>query len=626
MRNSLRLFLVILVLFMGTVRSSAQTPDVFITIDRYTVINPKSTHLLGITFDARSSMRGNNGPVGYHDTNGVLLPEMQSIFGDMSFSTVRYPANAISFGFDWKGSIGPSVKRSPQNIIGIGPAQPMKFGFDEFMAMANAHGTSSADVQIMVSIYSKSDTGLTSLQMVAAMDDAAGSAADWVEYANGPNNGTNWGGGRDWAALRDSNGHPTPYGINIWNLGNEPWADGEFGNDSIGAKRYLQTIRPIIDSILARDPGIRITVPSTGPATSEWNKVLLNDPFLRSKIYGISPHFFPDETMMNGTIALGISKVETGLKAIADSAKKKGLKVIVGDYAHGIPMINHVPSGDPDLAMQWQGANLSADFLMVMSQIPNVERVNFWAYGLPAATWHPIRYNAPGSYTLMPTAVMYKRFYPLFLDLSIGTTTISPKGSDGNLYSVRAGGFQSADSSKMTVIAVNRDKVLQTHVQVNGMTGYSVNKIMRWRASALTSDTVIEEVIAADSNGTIPLPPMGIIAIQYSKGPLLVFDRTGSPAQFRLEQNHPNPFNPTTNIQYALGHSGMVQLEVYNVVGQRMRLLRNEQHSAGTHRVEWDAKDDAGEAVSSGVYFYKVTATSNNEKLFSETKKMVLMK
>jgi len=97
-------------------------------------------------------------------------------------------------------------------------------------------------------------------------------------------------------------------------------------------------------------------------------------------------------------------------------------------------------------------------------------------------------------------------------------------------------------------------------------------------------------------------------------------------ASFALGQNHPNPFNPSTYIQYTLGHSGVVQLEIYNVLGQRVRQLRNEQQSIGTHRVEWDAKDDAGETVSSGVYFYKVTVTSNNEKLFSETKKMVLMK
>ncbi len=617
MKCSVRLFGSIVVMVFCAARSFPQSSDVIISVDPHTVINARSTHLLGITFDARSGMRGNNGPIGYYDTNGVLLPQLQSLFGDLPFTTLRYPANAVSFGFDWKRSVGPAALRGPQNIAGIGPAQPMRFGFDEFMAMSKAHGTSSADVQIMVSIYSKSDTGLTSLQAAAAMDNAAESAADWVEYANGPNNGQNWGGGRDWAAFRDSNGHPEPYGIAIWNLGNEPWGDGEFGNDSVGANKYLAAVRPIIDSMLVRDPSVRITVPSTGPVNSPWNKKMLNDPYLKTRIYGLSPHFFPDETPVNGVVTLGVAKVESGLKAIADSAKKKGLKVIVGDYAHGIPMINQVPSGDPDLAMQWQGANLAADFLMLMSQMPNVERVNFWAYGLPAATWHPIRSNGPGSYTLMPAAVMYKKFFPLFLDRSISATTMSPKGSDGNSYSVRSGGFISADSSLMTVIVVNRDKSMQTSVAISGTDGYSLKKIIRWRANTLTSDAVIEEEIAADVSGTVLLPPMGIIAVQYSRNVLTVDEQAHTPNQFFLQQNFPNPFNPSTVLSFTLNVSGFTTLTIYDALGREISTLVNEHLEAGVvHQRIFHA-----EQLSGGFYIARLTSVGDHQ-----SRKMLLVK
>jgi hypothetical protein len=93
-----------------------------------------------------------------------------------------------------------------------------------------------------------------------------------------------------------------------------------------------------------------------------------------------------------------------------------------------------------------------------------------------------------------------------------------------------------------------------------------------------------------------------------------------------LRQNYPNPFNPSTFIHYTIGHSGTVQLDIYNVIGQKVRALRNELQQIGTYNIEWDGKDDAGETVASGVYFYKITITNNNEKLFSQTKKMVLMK
>jgi hypothetical protein len=89
-----------------------------------------------------------------------------------------------------------------------------------------------------------------------------------------------------------------------------------------------------------------------------------------------------------------------------------------------------------------------------------------------------------------------------------------------------------------------------------------------------------------------------------------------------LSQNYPNPFNPTTTIDFALRETSRVQLKVYNVAGQLVRTLVNEDRSGETlHTVRWDGRNDAGQLVSSGVYFYKLVA-----KDFVQTKKMVLLK
>lgn len=95
---------------------------------------------------------------------------------------------------------------------------------------------------------------------------------------------------------------------------------------------------------------------------------------------------------------------------------------------------------------------------------------------------------------------------------------------------------------------------------------------------------------------------------------------------FTLQQNYPNPFNHFTVVYYSLGHSGTVLLEVYNVLGQHVRVLKNELQQIGSYSVEWDGKDDAGQYVASGMYFYKISVINNGEKLFTHTKKMVLMK
>jgi hypothetical protein len=93
------------------------------------------------------------------------------------------------------------------------------------------------------------------------------------------------------------------------------------------------------------------------------------------------------------------------------------------------------------------------------------------------------------------------------------------------------------------------------------------------------------------------------------------------PASCQLSQNYPNPFNPTTNIRFNLPKSGHVSLDIYNIIGRRVTTLADEYLCAGHKLVTWDGKDDSGKEVSSGVYFYKITAGD-----YSETKKMIFMK
>ncbi len=93
------------------------------------------------------------------------------------------------------------------------------------------------------------------------------------------------------------------------------------------------------------------------------------------------------------------------------------------------------------------------------------------------------------------------------------------------------------------------------------------------------------------------------------------------PDGFELKQNYPNPFNPETFIEFSLPRASHVSLEVYNLLGRRVKTLVNGHLSAGSRVVTWDGTDDSGRPASSGVYFYKL-----NSSEFNETKKMVLMK
>ena len=75
-----------------------------------------------------------------------------------------------------------------------------------------------------------------------------------------------------------------------------------------------------------------------------------------------------------------------------------------------------------------------------------------------------------------------------------------------------------------------------------------------------------------------------------------------------LEQNHPNPFNPVTRIDYTVDEAGTVHLAIYDISGKLVRTLVNRRMRSGTHSEEWDGRNNGGRAVASGIYFYRLTA------------------
>lgn len=95
------------------------------------------------------------------------------------------------------------------------------------------------------------------------------------------------------------------------------------------------------------------------------------------------------------------------------------------------------------------------------------------------------------------------------------------------------------------------------------------------------------------------------------------------PSQYALDQNYPNPFNPSTRLQYALPVDSKVRLVIYNVLGQVAAELVNGVEAAGYKSSQWNAS-----SFSSGVYFYRLEATSTSDvsKSFTQVRKMLLIK
>ena len=115
------------------------------------------------------------------------------------------------------------------------------------------------------------------------------------------------------------------------------------------------------------------------------------------------------------------------------------------------------------------------------------------------------------------------------------------------------------------------------------------------------------------------LEAVDFTGVGQSFGPVAV--RVTAPATYSLAQNHPNPFNPETAIEFALPSAGEVTLTIYNLTGQEVVTLVHGRLDAGLHTALWDGRDQNGVELASGVYIYRITAGT-----FAKARKMVLVK
>ena len=116
----------------------------------------------------------------------------------------------------------------------------------------------------------------------------------------------------------------------------------------------------------------------------------------------------------------------------------------------------------------------------------------------------------------------------------------------------------------------------------------------------------------------LPVDPFSIMGLETKLTDEVVSVKNEEPVlqSFTLEQNYPNPFNPSTTIRYSIPTSEFVTLKVYDVLGNEVATLVNEEKPAGSFEVNFSAVE-----LSSGIYFYKLQVGS-----FIETKKMILLK
>lgn len=102
-------------------------------------------------------------------------------------------------------------------------------------------------------------------------------------------------------------------------------------------------------------------------------------------------------------------------------------------------------------------------------------------------------------------------------------------------------------------------------------------------------------------------------------------NRNTIPSTYSLSQNYPNPFNPTTTIKYQIPFVSDVKLTIFNILGQHIITLVDENKQPGSYKITWNGKNKYGQQVASGIYVYRLSANTQ-QKIFENSKKMLLLK
>ncbi len=184
-----------------------------------------------------------------------------------------------------------------------------------------------------------------------------------------------------------------------------------------------------------------------------------------------------------------------------------------------------------------------------------------------------------------------------------------------------AGSVLAADidnDNDLDVIACSPSAVkIVWYENINGQGEFSQPKIIDSPQYGPTSIHVADLDVDGDIDILATITPNKIVWYENLTNPTSVQENQSElPEAFQLYQNYPNPFNPSTTISYSLPQAGMVKLEIYNLLGQKLETLVNEYQATGEHQLRWQSG-----VLPSGIYFYKFQAGK-----YSETKKLILQK
>ena len=151
---------------------------------------------------------------------------------------------------------------------------------------------------------------------------------------------------------------------------------------------------------------------------------------------------------------------------------------------------------------------------------------------------------------------------------------------------------------------------------VSAFDGYNDSIAVKIGAYGVYDEFSIEDELLVESGENSISVEIAVGGVEVT-----VDDSEVTPIEFALHQNYPNPFNPETNIQFDVAEHSYVSVSIFNLVGQKVASLVNQNMDAGVYTIKWSGLNEGGLSLPSGMYFYEMKTSK-----YHSIKKMVLVK
>ncbi|MBN1995917.1 T9SS type A sorting domain-containing protein [candidate division KSB1 bacterium] len=511
--------------------------------------------------------------------NDGFRPDLYKAVEALNPPVIRWPGGYFAEYYRWKDGIGAQHERGIYPIVAWNDQDVNSCGTDEFLKLCRRLG---AEPIIVI------NTGHRYSPVPQA--EFIEEAQHWLEYCNGPASST-------WGTVRAANGHPEPYNVKFWEMGNEIFL-------TRNASIYTNFLIDFVPALKAIDPSIKIIACGSGGFDQNWNRTVINR--CADLIDYISPHHYEDIANYYS----GVRNYENfliELKEIIAASSNPNIKIYMSEW--------NVWSG-----LDWRCGLYAGGMLNIFERQGDMFEIGAPALFLrhsSANDWNNALVNFTNTNWFPgPNYVVMKfwrdHYAPNFIETTgfgFGLNVVSTLSEDGKTIYFKAVNNSSRDLTVTLEIiesfaprSAKLEQIAPPSLDVQN--SYAApDRILVQKGEATIENQRVNFIIPKLSAVIATISQDADASINNGKD-------TNAVKDFGLYENFPNPFNPDTSIMYELPKAGHVKLQIIDVLGHMVSVLVDERQEKGVHQIRWNGRDGNGYNVSSGLYFYELTTSS----------------